>query len=97
MAALSLFNLGSNTAFTEIPLRNYTATDATNGVTITDKNLVMILGIVVLDATVDSAAAAGLNPAKTTYTPSSGGGGGNMGWLSLLMLIGIAAMSRSRR
>ena len=99
MAALNVFNLGANTAFTDIPLRNYTSTDATNGVAITDKNLVMILGIVVLDANVDSAA--NLTPAKTTYTPSSGGsgggGGGNTGLLTLLMLVCFAAIGRSRR
>lgn len=100
MAALSVFNLATssnNGALTDVPLRNYTATNATNGVAITDKNLVMILGIVVLDANVDSAA--NLTPAKTTYTPSAGGGGGggSTSWLSLLMLLCIAAFGRSRR
>lgn len=100
MAALNVFSLAvstNNSALTDVPLRNYTSTDATNGVVVTDKNLVMILGIVVLDANVDSAA--NLTPAKTTYTPSSGGGssgGGSTGWLSLLMLLGIAAIGRSR-
>ncbi len=113
MAALNIFNFGSNTAFSDLPLRSYTATDATNGVTVTDKNFVMIVGVIVLDAAVDSAATAGLNPAKSTYTqPSSnsssssssvtnnsngGGGGGSANWLSLLMLLGIAAICRSRR
>lgn len=104
MAALNIYSLAAssnNAALTEIPLRNYTSTDATNGVVVTDKNLVMILGIVVLDANVDSAAS--LTPAKTTYTPSSGGGGGGGGgggsisWFSLMMLIGIAVIGRSRR
>ncbi len=104
MAAVSIFNAGSS--FNELPLRNYTTTDATNGVAITDKQLVMILGVVVLDANVDSAA--NLTPIKTTYTPStgnggggssnnSGGGGGSMGWASLLMLLALLGFSRSRR
>jgi peptidyl-prolyl cis-trans isomerase A (cyclophilin A) len=102
MAAVSIFNAGS--PFNELPLRNYTTTDATNGVAITDKQLVMILGIVVLDANVDSAA--NLTPAKTTYTPSTGGGssnnsggggGGSMGWESMLMLLALLGLGRSRR
>lgn len=105
MAALNIFNLGSNTAFTDIPLRNYTSANATNNVAITDKNLVMILNVVVLDANVDTAA--NLNPAKTTYTPSSGGGsssGGNSssgggsggGSLNLWGLIFLAGLTLLR-
>lgn len=101
MAALSIFNAGS--PLNELPLRNYTATDGANGVARTDKNYVMILGIVVLDANVDSAA--NLTPAKTTYTPpvdnggssSGGGGGGSMGWASILMLLALLGLGRSRR
>ncbi|HOY22875.1 MAG TPA: peptidylprolyl isomerase [Cellvibrio sp.] len=109
MAAVSIFNAGS--PFDELPLRNYTNTDVTNGVAITDKQLVMILGVVVLDANVDSAA--NLTPAKTTYTPSTGGGsggdgssnnsggggggGGSMGWASILMLLALLGLGRSRR
>jgi cyclophilin family peptidyl-prolyl cis-trans isomerase len=95
MAALSIFNGGI--PFETLPLRNYKTTDGEP----TDKNYVMILGIVVLDANVDSAAA--LTPAKTTYTPSTGGGssssggGGSMGWASLLMLLALLGFSRSRR
>jgi peptidyl-prolyl cis-trans isomerase A (cyclophilin A) len=105
MAAVSIFNAGS--PFNELPLRNYTTTDANNGVAITDKQLVMILGVVVLDANVDSAAS--LTPAKTTYTPSTGGGGGSsnnsgggggggsMGWAIILMLLALLGLGRSRR
>ena len=99
MAALSIFNAGG--ALNEVPLRNYTTTDAANGVARTDKNYVMILGVVVLDTNVDSAA--NLTPAKTTYTPSapdngggSSGGGGSMGWASL-MLLALLGFGRSRR
>lgn len=102
MAALSVFNFGS--PLNELPLRNYTATNYTNGVARTDKNYVMILAIVVLDANVDSAAS--LNPAKTTYTPPTnnggsnsggGGGGGSIGWASILMLLALLGLGRSRR
>jgi peptidyl-prolyl cis-trans isomerase A (cyclophilin A) len=105
MAALNIFNMGSNTAFTDMPLRNYTATDATNNVTVTDKNLVLILGVVVLDANVDSAA--NLTPSKTTYTPagsnsggtasSSGGGGGSTDFLGLVILAGLSVLSFRRK
>ena len=102
MAGVSIFNAGS--PFNELPLQNYTTADATNGVAITDKQLIMILGVVVLDANVDSAA--NLTPVKTTYTPSTGngggsssgggGGGGSMGWMGLLMLA-LLTLGRSRR
>ena len=103
MAALSIFNAGS--PFNELPLRNYSAADVTNGVAITDKQLVMIIGVLVLDANVDSAAS--LTPTKTTYTPSTdngsssgggggGGGGGSMGWASLLLLLALFGFGRSR-
>lgn len=108
MAALNIFNLGANTAFTDIPLRNYTSANATNNVPITDKNLVMILNVVVIDANVDTAA--NLNPAKTTYTPSSGGGssgggsnnsggggGGSMNLFGLLLLAGLALVGWRRK
>jgi cyclophilin family peptidyl-prolyl cis-trans isomerase len=103
MAALNIFIAGS-APFNELPLRNYTTTDVTNGVAITDKHLVMILGIVVLDANVDSAV--NLTPAKTTYTPpannggstlNGSGGGGSMGWASMLMLLALLGLGRSRR
>lgn len=99
MAALSVFGFAS--PLNELPLRNYTSTNFTNGVVPTDKNYVMILAIVILDANVDSAAS--LTPAKTTYTPSTGnddsssGGGGSMGWASLLMLLALLGFGRSRR
>lgn len=107
MAALSIFNLGSTTAFTDLPLRNYTTTDATNNVAISDKNLVMILNVVVLDANVDTAAT--LNPPKTTYTPpssggssggsssSGGSGGGSMGLLGMLLLSLVAVTGLRRK
>ncbi len=103
MAALNIFNMGANTAFTETPLRNYTTTDANNNVAITDKNLVLILGVVVLDANVDSAA--NLTPAKTTYTPSTNGGsssggsggGGSIDFIGLLLLVGLGALGFRRK
>jgi peptidyl-prolyl cis-trans isomerase A (cyclophilin A) len=102
MAALNIFNLGSDTAFTNLPLRNYTAADGTNNVAITDKNLVLILGVVVLDGSANTAA--NLSPVKntlisqaTTNGGSSSSGGGAMGWMSLLLLLSIGLFSRSRR
>ncbi|GGY70805.1 hypothetical protein GCM10011613_14140 [Cellvibrio zantedeschiae] len=106
MAALNTFNLGTNSAFTDLPLRNYTTADANNNVAVTDKNLVMILNIVIIDANVDTAA--NLTPAKTTYTPtsnggggssnnSSGGGGGSTGLISLLFLAALGTFGFRRK
>ena len=110
MTALNIFNLGENTAFTDFPLRNYTRTDATNNVNVTDKNLVMILNVVILDANVDTAANS--NPAKSTYTPgsggssnnggnnngsSSGGGGGALDLAGLLLLTGLGLFGLRRK
>ena len=107
MAALNIFNMGANTAFTDVPLRNYTTADGTNNVAITDKNLVLILGVVILDANVDTAA--NLTPAKTTYNPgnssggssssgsSGGGGGGSIDFLSLLFLAGLGVINFRRK
>lgn len=94
--------LNANVADKEqIPLRNYTAEDAKNNVVITDKNLIIIQGIVVLDESPDTAA--NLTPVKNTLLlPNNGdvegknGGGGSFDWTSLLMLLGFAAMMRTR-
>jgi peptidyl-prolyl cis-trans isomerase A (cyclophilin A) len=98
IAALPVFDFGGATG--EIPLRNYTATDFTNGVPVDETHLVIINAIIVSDSTVDSAA--GLNPPLTTNQPNppgngggGGGGGGAFGFLSLFGLL-LAAL-RIRR
>ncbi len=65
---LTRFNYGG--AFTDLPLRDFSAADATNGVEPTDDNLVVISDIVVIDA------AAVTNPdlvpvANTLINPST--------------------------
>lgn len=94
MAIEALDTFGFESPFAEIPLTNYTDTDFTNQVAVDDTHLIIINEIVVIDATVDSAGAAGLNPPANTSTntppppppTSGGGGGGSLGLLSLLML-----------
>jgi len=101
MAALKIF---ATNELTELPLRNYTSTDAANNVAVTDKNVVLILGVVILDANVDTAA--NLTPAKTTYTPGgsnggsssgSGGGGGSIDFFSLLLMAGLGILNLRRK
>jgi len=104
IAALPTFAFQS--PFGEIPLANYTNTDFNNNVTPDDTHLVIVNAIVITDATVDSAGAAGLNPPANAGTappapaptppPASGGGGGggSFGWFGLL---GLLVLYRRRR
>ena len=95
LAALPMFAFTS--PLSELPLRNYTATDFMNGVTIDNTHLITIMGISVSDSTVDSAA--GLNPTPTTaggIVGSTGGGGGGGGF-GLLTLLGLLSVSIKRR
>jgi len=104
IAALSIFNLGS--PLDTLPLRNYTATDAANGVAATDKNFVLITGVIVLDASTDTAVS--LTPALNTLISSSGtssssgssgksSGGGAISFDELLLLLGFTWMSIRKR
>lgn len=98
IADLERFNFGA--PFNEIPLRDYSAADASNGVTPDDSNVVIITDIVVIDsATVTNP---DLNPtpntlinapAPTQPSPSSGGGGA----VNLLLLLGLGVISVGRR
>lgn len=89
MAALNEFNFGG--ALTSIPLRDFTAQDAANGVEPDEENFVLV-DIVVLNAAEDTAS--GLNPAPNTRVnnPGNGGdgyddGGGAVGFLILFGLL----------
>ena len=92
IAALSRFNMGVNTPFTTIPLRNYSASDAAAKKDVTGDHLVLIEKIVVLNADQDTAA--GLNPVKnTSVNKNDDGGSGSTGLISLLLL-GLLALGR---
>lgn len=71
IASTTRFNLGG--AASEIPLRNYTLSDLTSEVQITDDNLVIITDIVVTDSTVVTNPE--LSPTPNTLISSGGGGG----------------------
>ena len=91
LAALPRFAFTS--PFGELPLQNYSATDFSNGVAVDNTHLIIVTAITVIDSTIDSAGAAGLNPTPTTAggttTPpaADGGGGGSLGLLALFGLI----------
>lgn len=100
IAGLPRFDFGS--AFTDLPLQNYSSADFTNNVPLDNTHLVIVTAVSVIDTTVNSAA--GLNPAPTTRntTPpgnggGGGGGGGSFALLSLLGLFGFAATRVLRR
>lgn len=88
IAALSILGGAADFVFKEIPLRNYTTTDLTNRVDLTDDNFVVISDIVVTDPAVITNA--NINPVLNTSLsqPSSGGdsasGGGSVFWLALM-------------
>ena len=101
--ALPIFNASTTypSAFTSVPLRGNAANnplDTTNFVIITD--------VIVTDTTVDSAGAAGLDPAPTTLVnepaapPAAlggGGGGGGGGSIGFLALFGLLLGYRCRK
>lgn len=90
VAALPVYDTG--TPLTELPLRNYTATDAANNVPIDNTHLVTITAITVTDSTVNSAA--GLSPLPNTASNNNSGNGGNGGGGSIgwIVLLGICAV-----
>ncbi len=94
IAGLPRYDFGS--AFADLPLRNYSATDYTDNVPVDNTHFVIVTAVTVTDTTVNSAA--GLNPTPTTRntTPpatggGNGGGGGSLALLSILGLLGFAA------
>lgn len=98
VASTSTVDLGS--AFTDIPMLDYTAADFANDVAITEENLVVIADIVVTDSTVETAAS--LNPTENTLIDadtSTGGsansGGGTFFWLSLIAFLGVITRLKS--
>ena len=94
-AALPLYDFGS--AFTNLPLQNYSSADFTNSVPIDNTHLVIVTAVNVPDTTVDSAA--GLNPTPTTRNttpPGNGGGGGGGGSFALLSLLGLFGFAATR-
>ena len=95
IAAVNRFNLGGN--FTSIPLRNFTAADATAGTPPNDNNLVLIRSVIVLDSNPDSAAT--LNPAKNTLlnAPTIGGGSGGGGTVGLAGLFALGLLFLGRK
>ena len=95
IAALPLYDFGS--AFTNLPLQNYSATDFANIVPVDNTHLVIVTAVNVPDTTVDSAA--GLNPTPTTRNttpPGNGGGGGGGGSIALLSLLGLFGFAATR-
>ena len=104
IATLTRFNYGG--VFTDLPLRDFSAADATNGVEPTDDNLVVISDVVVIDAA--AVTNPDLVPVENTLinasnqssdTPSSSASGsGSGGAMTLwgLLLIGVIGARRLR-
>lgn len=95
-------NLGG--AFEDLPIRNYTQEDATNGTTITDNHLVIVNDIVVVDPAVvtnpdlnpvlntliNPSTPDGGDPVTPPLVNDTGSGGGALSWL--LALAGLSLL-----
>jgi cyclophilin family peptidyl-prolyl cis-trans isomerase len=88
-------------ALDEMPVRDYSQEDYNDKLLPTEDHIVLIQNIVVLDASVDTAA--DLDPMPTTRDdsePDNGGdsgGGGSVSWLMLLGLLGAGIARRISR
>ena len=99
MAALPVFAFES--PLSDLPLRNFTDNDYATRVPVDNTHLILVTAITVIDTTVDSAGAAGLNPTLNVavdagdgpVVDNGGGGGGSLGFFTLLCLL---AVSRKR-
>jgi cyclophilin family peptidyl-prolyl cis-trans isomerase len=100
--ALQKFNFQG--AFESIPLRDYTTQNQTDNVEVTDRHLVLVTSIVVIDGAANTAA--NLTPVPNTLltqtttppaTSSSGGGGGGALGLESLLPLGLLSFLRRRR
>lgn len=85
----------------ELPLQNFTSTDFTNQVAVDNTHLIIVTAITVIDTTVDSAGAAGLNPTPNASGNTGGGpavpsGGGGGGSFSLFALLGLLVLCGRR-
>ena len=101
LAALPTFAFQAPLA--ALPLRNFTDADFTAQVPVDNTHLIIVTAISVIDTTVDSAGAAGLNPTLNTSGSTddgpavdNGGGGGGGGSLGLLTLLCLFAFGRKR-
>jgi peptidyl-prolyl cis-trans isomerase A (cyclophilin A) len=99
IAGLPHYDFGS--AFTDLPLQKYSATDYNSGLQPDNTHLVIVTAVNVIDTTADTAA--GLNPTPTTRnttppaTGGGGGGGGGGGSLALLSLLGLFGFGVARK
>ncbi|MCO7223431.1 peptidylprolyl isomerase [Pleionea sp. CnH1-48] len=96
IAALDRFNFGG--ALTNLPLRDYTTTDATNGVDPDADNFLIISNVIIIDPAANTAA--GLNPPENTLlnnnNNSDDGGGGSLGFAGLALLLGLSTLRRRK-
>jgi peptidyl-prolyl cis-trans isomerase A (cyclophilin A) len=93
IAGLDRFGFAS--PFNEIPLQNYSATDAQNGVEVTRDNVVLITDIVVIDSAVvtnpdiDPVANTRINAVPTTPPSNDGTSGGTLAFGLLILFTAL--------
>ncbi|AEP28355.1 peptidylprolyl isomerase [Brumicola nitratireducens] len=93
IVATTTFNFGG--AFQSLPLRNYTAADASAGTEPTDSNLIIISDIAVVnDAVVTNP---DLNPARNTSLNADNSGGDSGGAMGVFLVSALAVFAIRRR
>jgi peptidyl-prolyl cis-trans isomerase A (cyclophilin A) len=97
IAALNAPFIEKNKNYDDIPLVNYTYNDMVNKVEPAEANLVVLRGVAIIKSGDTDASLTPVKNTLITQKPTSGGGGGSMGWISLFMLLALLGFSRSRR
>jgi peptidyl-prolyl cis-trans isomerase A (cyclophilin A) len=96
IAALNAPFIEKNEKYDGAPLDNYTYTDLVNKVDPVEANLVVLRGVAIIKSGDTDTSLTPVKNTLITQQPTSDGGG-STGLLTFLMLLGFAAIGRSRR
>lgn len=101
IASLPRINLGQ-APFNEVPVRDYSESDASNQVSLSDEHLLMVTQIIVLDNATNTAASltppvnSVVNSSEKPVEASGGGGSVDYGILLMLLMMTLARVAPSK-